>query len=189
MARYDLLWVNPFWSLSQFLSQTTEGPNQVVSEVPFCSVVPNANPRHVSIYFSFPLLNLAFKCISESGIGVHYLLPLPWAGGQMAVAASGGSSQVGHSASPGLQEPREGLQRPPGDWKGRGPAFNHPEEMGQRKEQEGAHPDNSAPRITSSSLGDEVAAQQLAWIPLQSQGPDNQRRRLKAGVSQGPQGL
>lgn len=102
----------------QFLSQTTEGPNQVVSEVPFCSVVPNANPRHVSIYFSFSLLNLAFIFVSESGIGAHYLLPLPWAGGQMAVAASGGSSQVGHSASSGLQEPREGLQRPPGIGRG-----------------------------------------------------------------------
>lgn len=65
---------SPFWPLGHsFFLKQLRGPNQAVSEVSFCSVIPDANSRHLSIYYF--VFSFEFSIIiSESDIGTHYLL-------------------------------------------------------------------------------------------------------------------
>lgn len=120
-----------FWSPSLSFSDNW-GLSQAVSEVPL-PAVSSANPRPASTYYCV----LCFKsgiAVSESGNGTHYSLPLPWAGGQIAVAGGGGRPQLGlpdlgPSGAQGV------TVEAPGDWKGLGPASGHHQEQGQKKEQ------------------------------------------------------
>lgn len=89
----------------------------------------------------------------------------------MAMAGSGGISQVGPSA---FRNPEKECRGPTGIAEG-GTTLKSPggTRNGAEEGAERAHPDKSAPRVISPSLGDGEGPQELAWIPLQTQGPDN----------------